>query len=567
MPKRIFILLLLLFFPANLYAAEPGANKIKTNTTAFNNNLGAGDTTVQAALDTIDNLSTGGGAVNDTAYGSSWNGVTTIAPSKNAVYDKIETLGGGVTSVSGTAPISSSGGTTPAISIPKANSTTDGYLNATDWTTFNNKQAPGSYALNATFINTTSPLSGGGNLSADRTLSIPKGTSSADGYINSTDWSTFNNKGNISGVGVADQISYFTGANTIAGNGNMTFNATTNLTTLYNLTLTTPLADGSVANDITLTNITQVTARSHTLLTDIGTNTHATIDTHLAAANPHSDSLNKTLTSAYVFVGNATNISTGVAMSGDVAIDNAGATTIQVNSVALGTDTTNNYVASIATTAPITGGAAGSEGAALTIAIPKGNSTVDGYINATDWTTFNNKGSGNTNITSLEFTILPESMVLDDNNPPAITVVESTGTGTMRYRVAQFDGATNESVYQSFVMPSYYNSSGTLSADVYWYINNATAANVTWGIWLSATTPGDADTPKEQAVGTINTNFGSVDTTEANRLLKTTINITNLDSLAANDDVGIKFQRVPTDGNDTSATDAEVKSIKLKIPL
>ena len=567
MPKRIFILLLLLFFPANLYAAEPGANKIKTNTTAFNNNLGAGDTTVQAALDTIDNLSTGGGAVNDTAYGSSWNGVTTIAPSKNAVYDKIETLGGGVTSVSGTAPISSSGGTTPAISIPKANSTTDGYLNATDWTTFNNKQAPGSYALNATFINTTSPLSGGGNLSADRTLSIPKGTSSADGYINSTDWSTFNNKGNISGVGVADQISYFTGANTIAGNGNMTFNATTNLTTLYNLTLTTPLADGSVANDITLTNITQVTARSHTLLTDIGTNTHATIDTHLAAANPHSDSLNKTLTSAYVFVGNATNISTGVAMSGDVAIDNAGATTIQANSVALGTDTTNNYVASIATTAPITGGAAGSEGAALTIAIPKGNSTVDGYINATDWTTFNNKGSGNTNITSLEFTILPESMVLDDNNPPAITVVESTGTGTMRYRVAQFDGATNESVYQSFVMPSYYNSSGTLSADVYWYINNATAANVTWGIWLSATTPGDADTPKEQAVGTINTNFGSVDTTEANRLLKTTINITNLDSLAANDDVGIKFQRVPTDGNDTSATDAEVKSIKLKIPL
>jgi len=30
----------------------------------------------------------------DTAYASSWNGVTTIAPSKNAVYDKIETIGG-----------------------------------------------------------------------------------------------------------------------------------------------------------------------------------------------------------------------------------------------------------------------------------------------------------------------------------------------------------------------------------------------------------------------------------------------------------------------------------------
>lgn len=53
--------------------------------------------------------------------------------------------GGGVTSVSGTDPISSSGGTTPAISISQATSTTNGYLSSTDWNTFNNKQAAGSY--------------------------------------------------------------------------------------------------------------------------------------------------------------------------------------------------------------------------------------------------------------------------------------------------------------------------------------------------------------------------------------------------------------------------------------
>ena len=34
----------------------------------------------------------GGGSVSDTAYASSWDGVTTDAPSKNAVYDKIESL-------------------------------------------------------------------------------------------------------------------------------------------------------------------------------------------------------------------------------------------------------------------------------------------------------------------------------------------------------------------------------------------------------------------------------------------------------------------------------------------
>jgi hypothetical protein len=43
-------------------------------------------------------------------------------------------------------------------------------------------------------ISTTSPLSGGGNLSADRTLSIAQANTSTDGYISSTDWNTFNGK-------------------------------------------------------------------------------------------------------------------------------------------------------------------------------------------------------------------------------------------------------------------------------------------------------------------------------------------------------------------------------------
>ena len=50
-----------------------------------------------------------------------------------------------VTSVTGTAPVVSSGGTTPAISMPKATGSVDGYLSSTDWTTFNNKQPAGTY--------------------------------------------------------------------------------------------------------------------------------------------------------------------------------------------------------------------------------------------------------------------------------------------------------------------------------------------------------------------------------------------------------------------------------------
>jgi hypothetical protein len=43
-------------------------------------------------------------------------------------------------------------------------------------------------------ISTTAPLSGGGDLSANRTLSIPKATTLVDGYLSATDWTTFNGK-------------------------------------------------------------------------------------------------------------------------------------------------------------------------------------------------------------------------------------------------------------------------------------------------------------------------------------------------------------------------------------
>jgi hypothetical protein len=54
-----------------------------------------------------------------------------------AVWAVVST--GGVTNVTATSPIFSSGGTTPDISIQPANSFDDGYLTSADWTTFNGK--------------------------------------------------------------------------------------------------------------------------------------------------------------------------------------------------------------------------------------------------------------------------------------------------------------------------------------------------------------------------------------------------------------------------------------------
>jgi hypothetical protein len=55
---------------------------------------------------------------------------------------------GTVTSVTGTAPVVSSGGNTPAISMAAATGSVDGYLTSTDWTTFNSKATSVTYTTN-----------------------------------------------------------------------------------------------------------------------------------------------------------------------------------------------------------------------------------------------------------------------------------------------------------------------------------------------------------------------------------------------------------------------------------
>lgn len=50
--------------------------------------------------------------------------------------------GGGVSSVTATAPLTSTGGATPRIAMPQATATIDGFIAATDWARFDGKQAP-----------------------------------------------------------------------------------------------------------------------------------------------------------------------------------------------------------------------------------------------------------------------------------------------------------------------------------------------------------------------------------------------------------------------------------------
>jgi len=103
---------------------------------------------------------------------------------------------GTVTSVTGTSPVVSSGGATPAISMPAATTSVNGYLTSTDWNTFNNK---GSGTV--TSVSATAPITSSGG--ATPNLAMPAATTAVSGYLTSTDWTTFNNKGSGTVTSVA----------------------------------------------------------------------------------------------------------------------------------------------------------------------------------------------------------------------------------------------------------------------------------------------------------------------------------------------------------------------------
>ena len=134
-----------------------------------------------------------------------------------------------VTSVGATSPVVSSGGTTPTISMAAANTTTNGYLTSTDWNTFNNKQATLVSGTNIKTVNGASLLGSGdvpvGVLTvtgtapvvssggANPAISMAAANSTTNGYLTSTDWNTFNNKGS----GTVTSVSGTTGRITSTG--------------------------------------------------------------------------------------------------------------------------------------------------------------------------------------------------------------------------------------------------------------------------------------------------------------------------------------------------------------
>ncbi len=139
-------------------------------------------------------------------------------------------------------------------------------------------------------ISTTAPLTGGGDLSVDRTIAIPAATGSVNGYLTSTDWTTFNSKqnaltiGDLTDVGT-DGITVTGGTGAVIGSGT---------------SLSQHVADASHNGYLSQTDWSTFNSKQ-----------------------------SATLTNTHILVGNGSNVATDVPMSGDATIANTGALTLK----------------------------------------------------------------------------------------------------------------------------------------------------------------------------------------------------------------------------------------------
>lgn len=267
---------------------------------------------------------------------------------------------GTVTSVTGTSPVVSSGGTTPAISMPAATSSVNGYLTSTDWTTFNNK---GSGTV--TSVTGTAPVVSSGG--ATPAISMAAATTSVNGYLTSTDWNTFNGKQatlvsgtnikTVGGVSLLGSGDVGTIGATYGGTGQSSY-AVGDILYASTTTALSKLADVATGNALISGGVGVAPSYGK-----IGLTTH--ISGTLAVGNGGTGAT--TLTSGYLVKGNGTSavtasviyddgtsIGIGTASPGQ-KLDVAG--TVKSTGFFIGPTGAGGFCA-IATTASVTGGGA-----------------------------------------------------------------------------------------------------------------------------------------------------------------------------------------------------------------
>lgn len=204
--------------------------------------------------------------------------------------------------------------------------------------------------------------------------------------------------------------------------------------------------------------------------------------------------------------------------SADVALD-----VNCTNCVALTTETSGNYVSNVATSSPLSGGSAGSEGASLTIAIDNaaadgstkgaasftandfdassGNISIDytngqaaststkGYLTSTDWNTFNGKLSTGTAVSNIDLGNQPLCYLRPQGNEPPASSFATPDTRNS-HPTLRFNG--NVCAIWTCVLSGNYQGNGVTAA--IWYASTETSNDTDWdGSWERIEASQDVD--------------------------------------------------------------------------
>jgi hypothetical protein len=263
---------------------------------------------------------------------------------------------------------------TAAGTLATVNTNIGSFTNATF--TVNGKgliTAASSGTAPVTSVTATSPVASTGGATPD--ISMPAATTSVNGYLTSTDWNTFNGKGSGTVTSVA--------ALTLGTTGTDLGSTVANGTTTPVITLNVPTASATNRGALSSTDWTTFNNKGSGTVTSVS-GTAGRI-TSTGGATPVLD-----LTSGIATAGTTGSAS----LIPVVTIDTYG----RVTSITTAANP-QGTVTSVTGTAPVVS----SGGATPAISMAAATTSVSGYLTSTDWTTFNNKGSGT--VTSVAATV------------------------------------------------------------------------------------------------------------------------------------------------------------------
>jgi hypothetical protein len=199
-----------------------GGVEIAPTSAGTMNNMVIGGTTPLAA--SVTDLSVTGTTSFDGSQGTSGQVLTSAGTGATPTWTTPTT--GTVTAVTGTAPVVSSGGTTPAISMAAATSSVNGYLTSADWTTFNSKGSVTSVAASVpSFLSVAgSPITTSGTIAisySGTALPVANGGTGVTSVGTAGNVLTSNGTAWVSSAPVSSNITaqgLFENANTISAN-------------------------------------------------------------------------------------------------------------------------------------------------------------------------------------------------------------------------------------------------------------------------------------------------------------------------------------------------------------